>query len=63
MQQLTFIRRGRLEWRDVPEPKLEGSAEVLVRPLAVARCDLDAAILFGQVPLKGPLSASLDRSM
>lgn len=53
MQQLTFIRKGRLEWREVPEPQLSGSLEALVRPLAVARCDLDAAILFGKVPLRG----------
>ncbi len=56
MQQLTFIRRGRLEWRSVPSPKLEGPLEALVRPLAVARCDLDAAILLGQVPLRGPFA-------
>lgn len=56
MQQLTFIRKGRLEWREVPEPKLEGPQEALVRPLAVARCDLDAAILFGQFPLRGPFA-------
>lgn len=53
MQQLTFIRRRRLEWREVPEPKLEAPGEALVRPLAVARCDLDAAILFGKVPFRG----------
>lgn len=56
MQQLTFIRRGRLEWREVPEPKLEEPGDVLVRPLAVARCDLDAAMLFGKLPLRGPFA-------
>ncbi|KAB8315091.1 hypothetical protein SD81_034460 [Tolypothrix campylonemoides VB511288] len=56
MQQLTFIRRGRLEWREVPEPQLSGPLEALVRPLAVARCDLDAAILFGKVSLRGPFA-------
>lgn len=56
MQQLTFIRRGRLEWREVPEPLLEEPGDVLVRPLAVARCDLDAAILFGKLPIRGPFA-------
>ena len=53
MQQLTFVRRGCLEWREVPEPELEGSFDALVRPLAVARCDLDAAILLGKFPIRG----------
>ena len=56
MQQLTFIRKGRLEWREVPEPQIEGDLEALVRPLAVARCDLDAAILFGRLPFRGPFA-------
>jgi len=46
VQQLTFVRRGRLEWREVPDPKLEGPVEALVRPLAVARCDLDIGLPF-----------------
>lgn len=32
---------GRLKWRDAPEPLLGGPREALVRPIAVARCDLD----------------------
>lgn len=47
MRQLTFVRKGRLEWREVPEPELRGSGEALVRPFAVARCDADASLLFG----------------
>lgn len=41
MQQLTFVEAGTVEWRDVPEPELISPAGALVRPLAVARCDLD----------------------
>ena len=45
MQQLTYIKPGLLRWDEVPQPKLEDPASALVRPFAVARCDLDAAFL------------------
>jgi alcohol dehydrogenase len=54
MRQLTFVRPGLLEWWEVPEPTLQGPQEAIVRPVAVARCDLDAAILSGKVPVAGP---------
>ena len=41
MRQLVFEAPRRLSWRDAPLPVLEGPGEALVRPLAVARCDLD----------------------
>ena len=56
MQALTFVAGGHLEWRDVPAPSLQGNGEALVRPLAVATCDLDAAIVRGQVPFPGPFT-------
>jgi threonine dehydrogenase-like Zn-dependent dehydrogenase len=55
VRQLTFLRPGRLEWRDVPAPRLQGPKEALVRPISVARCDLDRAILFGEAPFRGRL--------
>src|SRR4051794_31242560 len=54
MQQLTFLEARSLEWRDVPEPSLEGDGQALVRPLAVATCDLDAYVIHGRAPYKGP---------
>lgn len=54
MRELTFIEPGNVEWREVPEPALEGPAEALVRPLAAATCDLDAAMVAGQSPFQGP---------
>lgn len=54
MQQLTFVKRGILEWHDVPEPTLQMPTDVLVRPIAVARCDLDLGILLGLTPFRGP---------
>jgi alcohol dehydrogenase len=47
MRQLTFVRKGRLEWREAPEPRLQDPGDALVRPFAVARCDADAALIFG----------------
>ena len=49
MRQLTFLAPGTLEWRDVPEPTLQGPGEAIVAPLAIATCDLDAAMLRGLV--------------
>ncbi len=54
MRQLMFIKPGSLEWREVPEPQLQGSKEAIVRPMVVARCDLDAAIYYGKAPFTGP---------
>jgi alcohol dehydrogenase len=53
MRRLTFIEPGRLEWQEAPDPVLEGDGEALVRPVAVATCDLDRAIVRGAVPLGG----------
>lgn len=54
MRQLTFIRPGTLEWHDVPAPQLESPADALVRPVAVAACDLDVWLLRGRTPFQGP---------
>jgi threonine dehydrogenase-like Zn-dependent dehydrogenase len=56
MQQLTFVEPGKLEWWDVDEPRLAGDREALVRPLAVATCDLDSAIVRGTAPFEGPFA-------
>jgi alcohol dehydrogenase len=54
MQELTFITAGEVEWREVAAPTLQRPGEVIVRPIAVATCDLDAAIIRGWIPLPGP---------
>lgn len=56
MQQLTFVKPGVLEWWDVPAPNLEGPQEALVRPLAVATCDLDGPIFRGETPFTSPFA-------
>lgn len=54
MQQLTFVEQNSLEWWEVPVPRLRTGRDAIVRPLAVARCDLDAAIVTGAFPIQGP---------
>jgi threonine dehydrogenase-like Zn-dependent dehydrogenase len=56
MQQLMFLEPGRLEVQEAPAPELRGPGEALVRPLAVAACDLDLAIVHGHAPLRGPFA-------
>ncbi|MCG8591203.1 MAG: alcohol dehydrogenase catalytic domain-containing protein [Proteobacteria bacterium] len=40
----------------MPEPTLEGDGEALVRPLAVARCELDPLLVSGLIPQRGPFA-------
>jgi threonine dehydrogenase-like Zn-dependent dehydrogenase len=54
MRELNFIEAGKLEWRDASDPRLEGDGEAIVRPLAVATCDLDKVIVHGLAPVQGP---------
>ncbi|HST33595.1 MAG TPA: alcohol dehydrogenase catalytic domain-containing protein [Solirubrobacteraceae bacterium] len=54
MQQLTYTAPDRLEWREAEEPRLDSDRAALVRPLAVATCDLDALILAGESPFPAP---------
>jgi threonine dehydrogenase-like Zn-dependent dehydrogenase len=56
VQQLTFVGMGRLEWEEVPAPALSGAGDALVRPLAVATCDLDTALVAGRAPVPGPFA-------
>jgi threonine dehydrogenase-like Zn-dependent dehydrogenase len=42
---LMYVRKRILEWREAPDPVLEADTDALVRPFAVARCDLDNAFL------------------
>ncbi len=56
MRQLTCAGPNTIEWRDVPEPKLQGDSEALVRPLAVARCDIDLFLTSGLFPSRGPFA-------
>ena len=56
MRQLTYAGPGELAWREVPAPTLTSDDAAIVRPLAVATCDLDALIIAGQSPFPAPFA-------
>ncbi len=56
MQQLTYTGANTLEWREAPAPRLDSDAAALVRPVAVATCDLDALIIAGSSPFQPPFA-------
>ena len=41
MQQLFFVKKEMLQWREVSKPKIISGKEAIVRPFAVAKCDLE----------------------
>jgi alcohol dehydrogenase len=53
MQELNFIRSGRLEWRERPEPVLVEMTDALVRPFVASRCDGDV------LPIHRPVSRAM----
>jgi alcohol dehydrogenase len=56
MRALIASGGGRLSWRSVPAPPPPGPDAALVRPIAVATCDLDRALALGDTPFPLPLS-------
>lgn len=56
MRQLTFVDVETFEWRDVPRPTLAADTDAIVKPLTVARCDLDIYIANGFAGFKGPFA-------
>lgn len=55
MRALTLMPGGRLRWRSVPAPPPPGPLGAVVRPLAVATCDLDRPMGLGATPFLPPL--------
>jgi hypothetical protein len=55
MRSLVLEGTRRLAWREVPEPHRRHEGEAIVRPLAVATCDLDQPMIFGQTPFQFPI--------
>ena len=56
MRHLMFRGPGDLGWQECPEPQLTDPRDALVRPLAVARCDLDPVIALGLYPITPPFA-------
>jgi alcohol dehydrogenase len=50
------VAPGELEWREVPEPRLTDPGQAIVEPLVVATCDLDAPMIAGETPYRGPIA-------
>jgi threonine dehydrogenase-like Zn-dependent dehydrogenase len=46
MKQLMYIKKNTLQWWETKEPVLKAATDVIVRPLAAARCDGDKSFLF-----------------
>ncbi len=46
MRQLTFVKKGVLEWRDAASPRLLEPGDAIVRPFVASRCDGDSIFLF-----------------
>jgi threonine dehydrogenase-like Zn-dependent dehydrogenase len=57
VRELNYVQGGPPEWREADAPALQGDGEALVRPVAVATCDLDLWVVRGRVPLAGALPA------
>jgi alcohol dehydrogenase len=55
MRSLVLEDARRLAWHDVPEPKRRHEREAIIRPLAVATCDLDQPLIFGLTPFAMPV--------
>ena len=53
MRELNFVRSGRLEWRDRPDPVLVEPTDALVRPFVASRCDGDV------LPIHRPVSRAM----
>jgi alcohol dehydrogenase len=55
MRSLVLKGTRRLAWHEVPDPQRQHEREAIVRPLAVASCDLDWPIIFGRAPFPLPI--------
>jgi threonine dehydrogenase-like Zn-dependent dehydrogenase len=51
MQHLMFEDAGKYTWREAPEPEITAPEQAIVRPVAVACCDLDVAVAEGRLPM------------
>jgi threonine dehydrogenase-like Zn-dependent dehydrogenase len=54
MQRLILEGTAAVRWEEADAPGLADPAGAIVRPVAVATCDLDVAVLTGRYPLPGP---------
>ncbi|MEA2145279.1 MAG: hypothetical protein QOG59_866 [Solirubrobacteraceae bacterium] len=55
MRSLVLEEPRRLSWQEAPDPQRRHEREAIVRPLAVATCDLDWLMISGQTPFQLPV--------
>lgn len=51
MRSLVFAGPGHVEWRELPDARVRGAAEAVVRPIVIGRCDLDIGYVRGLAPM------------
>jgi threonine dehydrogenase-like Zn-dependent dehydrogenase len=56
MQALICLGPGALRWTTVAAPRLTSPGHAIVRPLVVATCDIDAPMIAGETPYRGPIA-------
>lgn len=56
MRSLRFLGPRRLEWHEVPAPRILGPGEAIVEPVAASVCDIDRPVLAGESPFAGPFA-------
>ncbi len=54
MKALQYQGPNQIEWVDMEEARIEAASDVIIRPIAVATCDLDWGIIRGQLPFPAP---------
>ena len=57
MRELTYVRYGRLEWRDRADPELVVDSDAVVRPFVASRCDGDT------LPLHRPVTRAMQAGL
>jgi len=55
MRQLVLTGPRQFEWQEAADPEIDDDGQALVRPLAVATCDLDHAMVAGLTPIPPPI--------
>ena len=56
MRSLIVSEDRAVDWHEVDDARIEGPGEAIVRPLAVALCDLDRPIIVGEAPVPPPVA-------
>jgi alcohol dehydrogenase len=55
MRRLALLGPNQVDWEEVDDAVVEQPGDAVVRPLAVAACDIDRPLLFGAIPVMPPV--------